>query len=87
MPMKKLTLSADEKVIAQAKRLAVRQRTSVSAMFARFVTSASRRENTPHEVPPDSIAARVTGVIRLPKGKSERDVLTEALMVKYGIKS
>jgi hypothetical protein len=85
--MKKLTLSADEKVIAQAKRLAACQRTSVSAMFARFVMSASRRENTPQEVPPDSIAARVTGVIRLPRGKSERDVLTVALMHKYGIKS
>jgi ribosomal protein S19E (S16A) len=84
--MKKLTLSADEKVIAQAKRLAARQRTSVSAMFARFVTTTSRRENAPLEVPPDSIAARVAGVIRLPRGKSERDVLTEALMAKHRIK-
>ena len=85
--MKKLTLSADEKVIAQAKRLAARRRTSVSAMFARFVTSTSRKENAPQEVPNDSIAARVTGIIRLPKGKSERDILTETLMEKYGIKS
>ena len=84
--MKKLTLSVDEKVVAQAKRLAARQRTSVSAMFARFVTSMSRKEKAPFEVPPDSIAARVTGVISLPKGKSERDVLTEALMEKYGVK-
>ena len=68
--MKKLTLSADEKVIAQAKRLAVRQRTSVSAMFARFVTSTSRRENTPHDVPPDSIAARVTGSSGCPRARA-----------------
>lgn len=84
--MKKLTLSADERVIAQAKRLAARRRTSVSAMFARFVTAMSRKEKATLEVPPDSIAARVTGVISLPKGKSDRDVLTEALMEKYGIK-
>jgi hypothetical protein len=84
--MKKLTLSADEKVIAQAKRLAARQRTSVSAMFARFVMDTSCKKDAPQDVPPDSIAARVTGVIRLPKGKSERDILTEALMQKYGIK-
>jgi len=84
--MKKLTLSADEKVIAQAKRLAARQHTSVSAMFARFVASSSRKDSAPQEVPSDSIAARVTGAIRLPKGKSDRDVLTEALMEKYGIK-
>jgi len=84
--MKKLTLSADEKVIAQAKRLAARQRTSVSAMFARFVASTSQGEKTALEVPSDSIAARVTGVIRLPRGKNERDILTEALMAKYRIK-
>lgn len=84
--MKKLTLSADEKVITQAKRLAARQRTSVSAMFARYVVSASRKESTSLEVPSDSIAAKVTGAISLPRGKSERDVLTEALMEKYGIK-
>ena len=84
--MKKLTLSADEKVIAQAKRLAARQGASVSAMFARFVMSISRQEHAPLEVPKDSIAARVTGIARLPKGKNERDVTTEALMEKYGIK-
>jgi hypothetical protein len=38
------------------------------------------------EIPPDSIVARVTGIISLPKGKTPRDVLTEALMEKYGIK-
>ena len=75
--MKKLTLSLEEKVIAQARRLAARQRTSVSAMFARFVTSMSRKENAALEVPPDSIAARVTGVISLPKSKSDRAILTD----------
>lgn len=85
--MKKLTLSADEKVIAQAKRLTARRRTSVSARFARFVKSTSRAEKAPQEVPADSIAARVTGIARLPKGKSERDILTETLMEKYRIKS
>jgi hypothetical protein len=84
--MKKLTLSADERIILQAKRLAARQRTSVSAMFARFVSTASQKEHAPLEVPPDSIAAKLTGAIRLPKGKSDRDVLTEALMEKYGVK-
>jgi hypothetical protein len=84
--VKKLTLSADEKVIAQAKRLAARHGTSVSVLFARFVTYTSRKDHEPLEVPRDSIAARVTGVVRIPKGKSDRDVLTDALMEKYGIK-
>lgn len=85
--MKKLTLSADEKVIAQAKRLAARQRTSVSALFASFVRAMSRKQGLAPEIPPDSITARVTGIASLPKGKSERDVLTEALQEKYDIKS
>jgi hypothetical protein len=32
--MKKITLSAEESVIEQAKKLAAQQKTSVSAMFA-----------------------------------------------------
>jgi hypothetical protein len=84
--MKNLTLSVNEKVIAQAKRLAARQRTSVSTMFAQFVASASRRNNAPPEIPPDSVAARVTGAIRLPRGKSERGILTAALMQKCRVK-
>ena len=41
--MKKLTLSADEQVIRDAKRLASESGTSVSSMFERFVRSQSRR--------------------------------------------
>jgi hypothetical protein len=84
--MKKLTLSADEDVIREAKRLARRNRTSVSAMFGRFVRSLAGPRKAADDIPPDSIAARVTGIISLPKGKTPRDVLTEALMEKYGVK-
>ena len=84
--MKKLTLSADEGVIREAKRLARRNRTSVSAMFSRFVRSMARVGKAPKGIPADSTAARARGFISLPKGKTPRDVLTEALMEKYGIK-
>ncbi len=82
--MKKLTLSAEEEVIAQAKRTAAREKTTVSAMFARLVRGLNQRDKTWREIPPDSIAARATGFLRLPKGKTPRDVLTEALLEKYG---
>lgn len=81
--MKKLTLSADDEVIDLAKRLAQRHRTSVSGMFSRFILALSRREKA-EGVPPGSIAARAAGTVRLPKGKSTRDVLTDALLDKYG---
>jgi len=84
--MKKLTLSAEEGVIREAKRLARRNRTSVSAMFSRFVRGMAGSGKPSREIPPDSTAARARGFITLPKGKTPRDVLTEALMEKYGIK-
>ena len=84
--MKKLTLSADEDVIRKAKRLARRNRTSVSAMFSRFVRGMDKTRKPPMDIPADSTAARAKGFISLPKGKTPRDVLTEALMEKYGIK-
>jgi hypothetical protein len=85
-PVKKLTLSADDDVVRKAKHLARRNKTSVSAMFSRFVRSLSEPRQSGDDIPPDSIAARVTGIMSLPKGKTPRDVLTEALMEKYGVK-
>ena len=79
--MTKLTLSVDEEVVKQAKRLAKESGRSVSAMFSHFVRSAANREKTP--LRGGRIARQASGLIRLPKGKSERDILTEALMEKY----
>jgi protoporphyrinogen oxidase len=84
--MKKLTLSADEATVRQAKRLAARHKTSVSRMFARLVRGMTRRAKAKEGVPDDSIASRATGFITLPKGKTPRDVLAEALMEKHGVK-
>ena len=83
--MKKLTLSADESVIEMAKDLARRRRTSVSAMFSSLVRLLARREKVADDIPADSITVRATGAIRLPKGKTDRDVLTEALLEKHGL--
>lgn len=82
--MRKLTLSADDEVIEQAKRLADRHKTSVSAMFSRFVRGLAQRDQASSGVPSDSIAARAAGAIRLPKGKTAQDVLAEALIEKHG---
>lgn len=86
MAKRRLTLILDEEVMAQAKRLAARQKVSLSTMFARFVQTPNRAELSTMGVPKDSLAARMRGIARLPKGKSERDVLTEALCDKFKIK-
>lgn len=81
--MKKLTLSADESVIAEAHRLAAQQGTSVSAMFSRIVRLLSgERRQRPAAGP---LTKQATGLIRLPKGISEKDILADALAEKHGV--
>ena len=83
--MTKLTLSMDEEVIATAKRIARRHRQSVSAMFSGVVRAmAAQEEKQAVAVPPDSITARLTGIVRLPDGKSDRELVAEALLERYG---
>jgi hypothetical protein len=79
--MKKLTLSAEPDVIAEAHRLAELQGTSVSAMFSRIVRLLSQRDRERPRI--GSGAKKASGLIQLPEGKSDRDVLEEALAEKY----
>jgi hypothetical protein len=64
--MKKLTLSADPEVIAEARRLARESGTSVSSMFARFVRGLAKRRGGRRPLGPSARKAR--GMIRLPRG-------------------
>lgn len=81
--MKKLTLSADDKVIKQAKRFAAENHTSVSAMFERFVQAVVRRRGPRKRL--GAITRKATGVIALPESKSDRRMVEEALGEKYGL--
>ena len=82
--MKKLTLSVDEEVIRQAKRIAAEQGTSVSAMFSRIVRSMAHDEGRKIEIGPKTRS--LIGIISLPEGMTWREALTEALLEKYEIK-
>jgi hypothetical protein len=81
MAMTKLTLSADDEVVAQAKRLAEESGTSVSSMFARFVTAAALEKARVEE--PGPLTRRATGLVTLPAGKSDRALIEEALAERY----
>ena len=64
--MKKLTLSAEPDVIAEAHRLAKLQGTSVSAMFSRIVRLLSNRDR---ERPQLGLGTKkASGIIQLPEG-------------------
>jgi len=83
--MTKLTLSMDEKVVEQAKRLAAKNGTSVSAMFTRFVQSMAGME--PRRGGVGRITRRASGIVSVPKGKTYRKVLEESLLEKYRLKA
>ncbi len=81
--MRKLTLTADEKTIALAKKIAQQNRTSVSSMFGRFVRLMAGAKGSSAPIGP--IARKATGLVSLPRGKTERDILVDALLDKYGL--
>jgi hypothetical protein len=83
--MKKLTLSADPEVIAQAHRLAEQQGTSVSAIFSRLIRLLARQRDQRPPIGP--LTRQASGLIEMPAGQSERDILSGALADKYGIDS
>ena len=82
--MTKLTLSANPATVELAKSLAAEQGTSVSAMFERFVTLVAAKQRPPGKVGP--LTARMSGLIKLPKGRNARAVLEDALLERHGLR-
>ena len=79
--MTKLTLSVDETVVSQAKEIARANGTSVSAMFSQFVKALANGSRA--DIPPGRVTRQASGLVRMPTGKSYRQVLGEALVNKY----
>ena len=82
MALRKLTLSAPEEIIAEAKRIAASKNTSVSALFARLVRSVG--EGSESEIVLGPITQRATGIASLPGDRSDRELLSDALDERYG---
>jgi hypothetical protein len=82
MATKKLTLSAPEEIIADVKKLAARKNTSVSALFVRLVRAVSREPKSEAAIGP--ITSRATGLIELPEGRNDKELLEDALETRYG---
>ena len=78
----KLTLSADPQLVKDAKHLAKARHSSVSALFARFVTALKQAEQSePFALGP--ITRRAAGLVHLPPGASYRHLVEDALAEKY----
>ena len=78
----KLTLSAEEELVAAAKRLAQSRRMSVSALFARVIRALDRvRTTDPADLGP--ITRQASGLVTQRSHQSDRELLEEALEEKY----
>ena len=82
MAIKKLTLSAPEEVIKDAKRIAAKKMTSVSALFVRLFRTVDQEFDSEDSFGP--ITLRASGIVRLPKRHSDKELLEDALDEKYG---
>lgn len=84
-PVKKLTLNLEEEEVRLARELAREEGVSVSALFANLLRGriAMRRKAEQEKLPP--LTRKALGMARLPKGKTERELVEESLAEKYGI--
>jgi hypothetical protein len=82
--MKKLTLGVDPQVIEEARTLADEAGTSVSSMFERFVRLLAGQRHSSKPIGP--LTRKATGIITLPKGRSDKEVLEDALLEKHGLR-
>ena len=81
MATKKLTLSAPEEAIADAKRIAAEKMTSVSALFVRLLRAVDQEADSQVSLGP--ITLRASGIVKLPERRTERELLEDALGEKY----
>lgn len=78
----KLTLSADGDLVKAAKVFAGEHGTTLSSMFSRFLQALLSRKRA--RIPYGSVTRKLSGIAKMPAGKSDREVLEEALAEKFG---
>lgn len=82
----KLTLSIEKTTKEQAKRYARQKGTSVSQMVEEFLESVTYQEDEDWRPPEGSLVAEMSGSIPDTDKRDYDEILTEALMEKYGLK-
>ena len=83
----KLTLSADSRIIRQARQLANESHTSISALFSRLILAlARRRKGKSREEVLGPLTRKALRLNRRPDRRDDRELLEEALAEKYGYK-
>ncbi len=80
---KKLTLSIDKEVIESAKEYAESEGRSLSNIVEEYLKSISKRRIKPGKPKFDKLIEELAGSVKLPKGKSAEELLTEAKLEKH----
>ena len=83
MAKSKLTLSLDPAVVQAARHLAAARNTSVSALFSCLIESLQTCAREP-SIDLGPLTRQASGIVSLPERRSDRDLLTEALLDKQG---
>jgi hypothetical protein len=81
---RKLTLSMDESLIERAKQAARARNTSVSAMLAGLVRGLDALDHARGPVFIGPLTRAATGLVELGPGRSDADLLGDALWERYG---
>jgi hypothetical protein len=98
MRRSKLTLSVEKDLIEKAKKLALQQGTSLSSMFSRFLSTvlsgnsgmfrsgpSSKKVSGRAKIRIGPITRKLAGSVKFPPGKTDRELIEEALGEKYGL--
>ena len=83
MTMSRLTLSADEEIIAKARRQAKADKTSISTMFANFIKAREAKKSSKSKPELGPLTREATGMLKVPPDFDFREALTDALIEKY----
>jgi hypothetical protein len=73
----------DDAVLRDARQVAKRRGSSISAMVSRFFRVMARRDAQAPQISPT--VRKLSGIVSLPKGKSDRELLEDALRERYGL--
>jgi hypothetical protein len=87
MTTTKLTLAIEPQTIEYAKDYAARHKTSVSALFSRYINALTVEEQGGFSIPRDSVLSSVAGIASSGGGKTDDDLKYEALVDKYDLAS
>lgn len=88
MATTKLTLAVEPQTIECAKKYAAKHKTSVSALFSRYINALTAQEQGgDFSIPHDSILGRVAGIAASGGTKAYDDLRYEVLAAKYDLES